>query len=231
MLSVSAPPSFAQHWLMPRLPAFDAGDAEVAIEASQSLTQPEWQADRVRLAIRFGPEPCAGTGVRVIRLMGDSLFPVCAPSLLEKAPGLTEPADLAAQTLLHVSWPSGYADGRFPGWRTWLDSAGASSVSLRVRQRYSLFTLALDQAIAGHGVALASRAVVADRLASGVLVAPFGERYALASPFDYWLLLPDDAELPALAARFRDWLIAEADVFATRRQTVQDNGLHGRGWG
>ncbi|AWN15932.1 transcriptional regulator, LysR family [Salinisphaera sp. LB1] len=61
-LSVSAPPSFVQYWLMPRLASFDAGDAEVAIEASQSLIEPTWQNGRSRLAIRFGPEPARGAG-------------------------------------------------------------------------------------------------------------------------------------------------------------------------
>lgn len=211
-LSVSAPPSFVQQWLMPRLASFDAGDAEVAIEASQSLIEPTWQNGRSRLAIRFGPEPARGVAAE--RLLIDTLFPVCAPSLLETGPALSRPADLAAHTLLHVSWRLAGADRRFPGWREWLDFAGAGEVAAPVHQSYSLFSLALDQAIAGRGVALTTRSVVADRLASGVLVAPFDDRYAMPSPFDYWLVRPISGSPPPLAHRFCEWLRLEAEAFA-----------------
>ncbi|WP_423821896.1 LysR substrate-binding domain-containing protein [Salinisphaera sp. SPP-AMP-43] len=210
-LSISVPPSFVQHWLMPRLADFDAGAAEIAIEASQSLIEPVWQNRRSRLAIRFGPAPAPSVNAQ--RLMGDRLFPVCAPSLLTNGPRLEQPGDLAAHTLLHVSWPPGDSNVSFPGWREWLDAAGAADVATPVQQRYLLFSLALDQAIAGRGVALVSQAVVADRLASGVLVAPFGARCKLVSPFDYWLIRPRRGALPALAHRFCDWLIAQAAAF------------------
>ncbi|MGN8200194.1 LysR family transcriptional regulator [Salinisphaera sp. RV14] len=198
-LSVSVPPSFVQHWLMPRLAGFDAGEAEVAIEASPSLTEPVWQAGRSRLAIRCGPKPALG---------------IEAERLLAAGPPLAQPADLAAHTLLHASWTPGAAATSFPGWREWLDFAGADAVDAPVHRRYSLFSLVLDQAIAGRGVALATHTVVADRLASGVLVAPFGDRYAMPSPFDYWLLRPATGSPPPLAHRFCEWLRLEARAFA-----------------
>ncbi|MGB7757137.1 MAG: LysR family transcriptional regulator [Salinisphaera sp.] len=133
---------------------------------------------------------------------------------LEAGPPLAQPADLAAHTLLHVSWTPGAAATRFPGWREWLDFAGAGDVAAPVHRRYSLFSLALDQAIAGRGMALTTRTVVADRLASGVLVAPFGDRYAMRSPFDYWLVRPASGSPPPLAHRFCDWLRREAEAFA-----------------
>lgn len=216
-LSVSAPPSFVQHWLMPRMAAFNGGDAEVAIEASQTVIEPVWQAGRSRLAIRFGPKPAAG--VTAERLFDDTLFPVCAPALLETGPPLRRPADLAGYTLLHVSWRPGKTGAAFPGWREWLDFFGGGEVAAPVQQRYSLFSLALDQAIAGRGVALTTRAVVADRLSSGVLVAPFGDRYRMPSPFDYWLVQPAVGAPPALAARFCDWLRIEAKAFQRANDT------------
>ena len=100
-----------------------------------------------------------------------------------------------------------------PGWREWLDFAGAGDVAAPVHRRYSLFSLALDQAIAGRGMALTTRTVVADRLASGVLVAPFGDRYAMRSPFDYSLVRPASGSPPPLARRFGDWRRRESRGF------------------
>lgn len=112
-----------------------------------------------------------------------------------------------------MSWTPGGSRTRFPGWREWLDFAGAHEVAAPVHQRYSPFSLALDQAIAGRGVALTTRAVVADRLASGVLVAAFDDRHAMPSPFDYWLVRPASGSPPPLARRFCDWLRGQAAVF------------------
>jgi len=212
-LTVSAPPSFIQHWLLPRLVDFEAAyeDVEIALDASQRLTVPEWQGDGTRLAIRYGRGPW--TGVRTIGLLGDALFPVCSPQLLERGPALREPADLARHRLLHVAWRSASGEP-FPGWPEWLEAAGVPQVDGRSGQRYSLFGLALDQAIAGRGVALASSVIVADRLASGVLVAPFGTDALLASPYAYDLLMPLEGAPPPSVRAFIDWIMGEAEVFA-----------------
>ncbi len=81
------------------------------------------------------------------------------------------------------------------------------------QRQYSLYSLALDQAIAGQGVVLASYPLVADRLASGVLVRPFEEHYPLISPFAYDLILPPDGEMPPAVGRFTEWLAQEAALF------------------
>lgn len=81
------------------------------------------------------------------------------------------------------------------------------------QRQYSLYSLALDQAIAGQGVVLASYPLVADRLASGVLVRPFAEQYPLASPFAYELIFPAEGETPPAVARFIEWLEQEAALF------------------
>jgi LysR family glycine cleavage system transcriptional activator len=211
-LSVSAPPSFSQYWLLPRLADFetDHGDIEIALDASQAFCQPAWTGDRARLAIRYGRGPWPG--VRAVGLLRDRLFPVCAPALLERGPPLHEPADLAKHRLLHVSWCS-RQDVAFPGWREWLIAAGAAGIEAPVQRHYSLFGLALDQAIAGHGIALVSEAIVAERLAAGVLVRAFGQRYVLESPFTYDLILPAQGEAPPLARRFIDWLVGQARCF------------------
>lgn len=210
-LTLSAPPSFTQLWLLPRLADFEARETqiEISLDAEQALTAPNWHGDGARLAIRYGRGPWPG--VRSLRLFEDELFPVCAPALLEHAP-IETPADLLAHPLLEVVWQSRQSID-FPGWREWFDAAGLGDVEVTIQRRYSLSGLALDQAIAGRGVMLANPAVVADRLASGVLVRPFGDRHVLDSPFTYDLILPATGSAPPTAQRFIDWLSGEAKQF------------------
>ncbi|MDT8894605.1 LysR substrate-binding domain-containing protein [Halomonas sp. I1] len=212
MLTLSAPPSFMQLWLLPRLADFDAnvGGIDISLEATQSLTIPAWQGDGARLAIRYGRGPWPD--VTNHRLFGDELFPVCAPSLLERNDRPMEPADLAHHTLLEVGWCSTQG-ATFPGWQAWLEAVGIADRVAPPQRRYSLYGLAMDQAIAGRGIMLATHTVAMDRLESGVLVRPFGECHVLASPMTYDLLTPPSGEAPPAVARFIDWLLNEAAAF------------------
>ncbi|MDI4636849.1 MULTISPECIES: LysR substrate-binding domain-containing protein [Halomonadaceae] len=210
-LVLSAPPSFTQLWLLPRLADFEAQEQRlhITLDASPELISPTWQGDGGRLAIRYGQGPWPG--VESVRLFDDQLFPVCAPAILEHAI-IETPADLLAFPLLEVAWQSPQGID-FPGWRAWFDAAGLADVEVPIQRRYSLSGLALDQAIAGRGVMLANPAVVADRLASGVLVRPFSDRYVIGSPFTYDLILPAAGNAPPLVQRFIDWIGDEAQQF------------------
>ncbi|OAZ91436.1 LysR family transcriptional regulator [Halomonas sp. G11] len=210
-LLLSAPPSFLQLWLLPRLPGFEAQERqiEISLDAEARLTPPLWMPNRARLSLRYGQGPWPG--VTSLRLFEDTLFPVCSPTLLAQQ-HIHEPADLLAQTLLTVDWCS-HAGHPIPSWQDWFKNAGVAIRKLPHQRQYSLYSLALDQAMAGQGVVLASYPLVADRLASGVLVRPFGKQYPLASPFAYELVLPSEGVTPPAVARFIEWLEQEAAHF------------------
>ena len=210
-LVISAPPSFMQHWLLPRLNDFETqeNDIEIALDADQKLTPPVWQEGSARLSMRYGRGPWRG--VRTVPLFDDRLVPVCAPGLLEQSP-IRTPEDLLHHQLLAVDWCS-HQSGDFPGWNEWFRAAGVTITASPTHRQYSLYSLALDRAIAGQGVMLATYPVVADRLASGVLVRPLGDEYTLASSFTYDLLLPASGTAPPAVQRFVDWLVAEAQSF------------------
>lgn len=210
-LVISAPPSFMQLWLLPRLNAFEKreNDIEIALDADQKLTPPVWNEGSARLSLRYGRGPWRG--VRSISLFEDQLVPVCAPGLLAQTPICT-PADLLDHHLLTVEWSS-QQSRELPGWNEWFAAAGVADIRAMTQRQYSLYSLALDQAIAGRGIMLATYPVVADRLATGVLTQPFGSRYTLESPFTYDLILPASGEAPAAVGRFVDWLIEEAGSF------------------
>lgn len=210
-LLISAPPSFLQLWLLPRLPRFEANErqVEISLDADARLTPPLWLPNRAKLSLRYGQGPWHDA--TSIRLFEDTLFPVCSPSLLAKA-NIATPSDLQAQTLLTVDWCTRVSH-HIPSWNDWFKSAGVTTRKIPNHRQYSLYSLALDQAIAGQGVVLASYPLIADRLASGVLVRPFQDKYPLASPFAYDLLLPSTGKAPPAVTRFSEWLSQEAALF------------------
>lgn len=211
-LLLSAPPSFTQLWLLPRLADFELHhrQLEISIDASQAMSEPSWHDTDARLALRYGRPPWSG--VRTLPLFGDVLVPVCSSTLLERSP-IEHPRDLLAHTLFDVCWSTSGRE-RFPGWRDWFAAAGLAGQRLPNQRHYSLYGLALDQVIAGRGLILASLPVVADRLASGVLSCPFGDQWMLPSPFRYELVMPEHGTPPEGVRQFIDWLFDEASHFS-----------------
>jgi LysR family glycine cleavage system transcriptional activator len=82
---------------------------------------------------------------------------------------------------------------------------------------FNSYEAAIRAAVDGQGVALATRALVADLLQACQLVAPLPQRFA--NPRSYFLLLADKAAAnPALPA-FRQWL--------ARQVAAEDQGHAG----
>ena len=212
-LRVSAPPSLAAKWLVPRLSGYAALNPglDIRLSATAALIDDgpaptpanggfrEAEAD---LAIRFGEGDWPGC--RIDKLMDVSALPLCSPRLLEGRRPLRRPDDLRHHTLLHDD--TGYA-GR-PEWPAWLAAAGVSGIDAARGPRFNQAALALDAAAEGQGVALTLEPLARADLEAGRLAAPFAVRLRLRPA--YYLVCPEGAaEEPATAA-FRRWLLAEA---------------------
>jgi LysR family glycine cleavage system transcriptional activator len=204
-LTVSLDPSFAAKWLVPRLDRFRAAlpDLDVRLDATEKLT--DFQRDNVDLAIRYGSGNYPG--LEVERLLSEEIFPVCSPKLLEGPAPLAQPSDLRHHTLIHLEWDSENVTA--PNWRMWLLAAGIHDINYTRGPVFSMTTLALQAAIEGQGVALASSFLVADDLAAGRLVVPFDLSVCDPLDFAYHVVVPKrTADLPKVVA-FKTWLLDE----------------------
>jgi len=202
-LTVSVAPSFAARWLVPRLEAFwqSHPDIELRIDATERVA--DFRQDDVDLGIRYGFGDYAGLHVEC--LAPQKVFPVCSPWLMDGEYPLREPTNLRHHTLIHVEWER--AGMTAPDWPTWLATAGVEGVDAEAGPRFGQQAMAVQAAIAGHGVALASELLVADDLDHGRLVRPFEQ--SLEEHFTYFFVcLPEALERPRVRT-FRDWMFAE----------------------
>lgn len=225
-LTVTAPPSFASHWLVPRLPSFSSAHPDVALRLSSTPDAIDRRGeaavvDRLKAGLRTAHSEVAilyGDGVYpgyiVEKLFAPDYVPVCTPALLTGAHALRVPTDLAHHVLIHddTLHDAGHgADGRF-GWAQWLARAGAGGIDASRGPRFANAALALAAALAGHGIALSSRPLVESRVADGSLAIPFD--IPLPSPCAYYLVFNEMiAQRPAVVA-FRAWLLAEAGALS-----------------
>jgi LysR family glycine cleavage system transcriptional activator len=218
-LKVTMLPSVASHWLIPRLPRIRSlhPDLDVQVIADPRLL--DLRAEGIDIAIRFGRAPYQGYAVT--RLMGDCVFPVCAPELLEQNGPIASIDALLALPLLHDSATD--ADGSDSDWRAWLDYHGRPDAVCRAGQHFSEARMLIDAAVLGLGVALARASLVADQITSGALVCPL--RLSAPTAYAYYLLgLPEAVERPKIAL-FRSLLVAEAAATEAFMRSIGEPAL------
>jgi LysR family glycine cleavage system transcriptional activator len=220
MLTVSAAPSFAARWLMPRLHRFLESHPEIDVRVSARLRQAAeggrrgiaaervtvdtWLADS-DVAILYGRGDYPG--FRVDKLFTLTITPICSPRLLtDPEHPLLRPADLRHQLLLHDDTGDLYDGVSF--WEVWLKAAGVQDVDLSHGAHFSHAVLAFEAAAEGHGVVATMPLLAESDLHAARLVTPFALRAPLES--SYYLVCAESAAARKDVADFRKWLLAEA---------------------
>jgi LysR family transcriptional regulator, glycine cleavage system transcriptional activator len=220
MLMVSAAPSFAARWLMPRLHRFLETKPDIDVRVSARLRQPTsdvrrpGRAERATLEAWLADSDIAilyGRGdypdFKVDKLIPLSVTPICSPRLVTHPQHpLLRPEDLKHHLLLHDDTGDLYDGISF--WEVWLKAAGVGDVDLKRGPHFSHAVLAFEAAIEGHGVVATMPVLAETDLHSARLVTPFALHVPL--PASYYLVCrPDAATRPDVAA-FREWLLEEA---------------------
>lgn len=170
-VQIATLPAIAQLWLSPRLPALRAAAPEISVSITALEAPPNLKRSLHDLSL-FPAE----SGGRL--LAGDELFPVCAPGLAAR---LTRVEDLAGVPCLSdTAWDR--------DWEHWLAAVG-KTVAVR-GPAFSLYALAVEEAVNGAGVLMGHGALVAGHLQRGTLVAPFRERVTLEKGLRLWSARP-----------------------------------------
>jgi DNA-binding transcriptional LysR family regulator len=89
-------------------------------------------------------------------------------------------------------------------WSDWLSLTGVTDVDPTTGQRFETFYFLLQAAALGLGVAIGPNVLVADDVAAGRLVAPFG---FVPNGMSMYVLYPKSRAQHAQIIAFRDWLI------------------------
>lgn len=220
MLTVTAAPSFAARWLMPRLHRFFEAHPEIDVRISARLRQPSeggrrgavaeratvdtWLADSdISILYGRGDYP----GFTVDKLLSLTITPVCSPKVAtDRDHPLIRPRDLKHHLLLHDDTGDLYDGVSF--WEVWLKAAGVEDVAVSRGPHFSHAVLAFEAAIEGLGVVASLPVLAESDLHAARLVTPFALRVPLASA--YWLVSTEAAVTRPAVRAFREWLLAEA---------------------
>jgi LysR family glycine cleavage system transcriptional activator len=175
-LTVSVLSSFATLWLIPKLESFLQTYPEIQLRVLTSNHPSVVSNEHADILITYGNGHYPGLDTRL--LMRESVFPVCAPSLLNQMP-LRRYQDLQQHTLLHDI--DVQIDEPTMTWKRWFRDAGMEDVSPSRNVEFENSLLLTEAAVRGQGVALGRMSLVSDHLATGRLVRPL----KAARPADY----------------------------------------------
>ena len=198
LLCVTTVLTFASNWLAQHLGAFQIAHPALAVRLDTSSRLTDFAREDVDLAIRSGGGKWPG--LEAHKLLDADFTPMLSPKLAASIGGVNEPADLLRLPILD------------PGdiwWTQWFEAAGVSGHVLAKRPGSSMGAQAYEAnaAMAGHGVAILTRALFKNEIADGRLVQPFD--LVGDDGHAYWLVYPTARRNVPKIRAFRDWILAE----------------------
>lgn len=205
-LTITASPSMAARWLLPRLDRLEQRHPDLEIRISATNDVVDLERGDADAGLRFGSGRYPGLHIDCPANV--DLFPVCAPGLPSADKPLNEPADLAHHLLLHDdSWAMDR--DMIPGWDMWLRTMRVEGVDASRGVRFDNAVLTQQAATLGRGVALATTDLAMTDLESGTLIRPFEGHDAMEVDLGIYFVCSHRAlERPAVAA-FRSWVLDE----------------------
>jgi LysR family transcriptional regulator for bpeEF and oprC len=197
-LRVDVPVTFGRHLLIPALPRFSRRYPELALELRFNDRVVDLLAEKVDVALRFGP---VRDGRLIARRLCVTSWVTCAsPAYLAERGAPHEPADLATHSCIgHFATDTGRL-------REWVFRGGKGRVKQRVQ-----CALAFDSAedvlaagIAGAGVFQASNLQVTRALSTGALRQVLADHAIAGAPAS--IVYPGSARHSAAVRVFADFM-------------------------
>jgi LysR family glycine cleavage system transcriptional activator len=202
---ISCLPGFAYIWLFPRLMKFDLAHPDLSISIATDTGTTHFAEARADIGIRYGNGH--NPGFLVEPLMGEDIFPVCAPDLLSGPHAIRTIADLAHHTQLRDEFSPFTRNP--PSWDYWA-TANTLTLPEPLRTRsFSQSNMVIQAAIQGVGIAIGRGPLVVDALCDGRLVRPFSQ--VARSQLKYWLVYSEATYRNEKIRLFLDWIKSEVE--------------------
>lgn len=200
-LRVWCMPGLATRWLAPRLSVIQdlLPGVEIVVRAIDRL--PDFKHHEADVMITYASNTKSVTGEAIL-LTRPRMFPVVSPrwSAHQALPPSLEA--LSKSELIH--------EEDHEQWRSWFAAVGIKPSATLDGPRLWDANLGLDAAIAGQGIALASRLTATDEISAERLVELFETDVRLGA---YYLLISPERKKDPAARKFQRWLRANMQQF------------------
>lgn len=209
-LSLSMVPSFASHWLMPRLACFRAQYPHVYLRIQANLSVTDLQQEGADIAIRMGKGEWAG--LHSEHLFKDRLLVVAAPHFNGGDLPRT-PQQIAASEIMFT----------LESWSDWCEAAGLSQLITARGIVINDSNLVLQAVRLGQGIALERLSLVHDAIQRGELLQLTS--ISVDYPWPYWLVTRQDRQAAPEEEVFITWLREEVVKYQSALNGNPNNSI------
>ncbi|MCW7545961.1 LysR substrate-binding domain-containing protein [Aurantimonas litoralis] len=196
VLNVRIAPTFANTWVLPRLPGFITANPDIELHVDATNEPPDYSREAIDLEIRHGSGGWPGLYTECLR--DEEMSVLCAPGCAPA--GSLEIADLTRFRLLH-------SVKNVVQWSHWFDAQGVAPPKGLQRALFDRAHMSIDMAVAGIGLALESDLTAQREIADGRLVRPMRHEKRVTQR-SLWLVCPHQHLNRRKVQRFVDWLKA-----------------------
>ena len=202
VLQVSTDFAFAAYWLMPRLHRFHQRYPQVDVSLVTSERSHAMLGPNIDVAVLFGDDRFRQGESHW--LFNEEVFPVCSPRLLSDRTLPLGSDALLEWPLLHLR---GESSCQWFDWSGLFRALHIPSAPAPGQLRFDNYTLLIQAAIAGQGVAIGWRHLVDALLEQQLLCRPF--EGAATSALGYFVVVPQRKRRGQMVQRFVDWVMEE----------------------
>lgn len=215
-LRIGTSTSMAARLLVPRISSFLSAHEDIHVDIRTIADHGHFNQDEIDVALVRGlgqwPECRAGFMFR------ERLHVVCAPEFA------TDGLDRAHFDFNQL--PALQNSSRPSLWMSWLRLSGLAHSGAIRGQRFENSEMLIAGVLSGLGFAVIPEHYVADDLAHGRLVAPFGD--PVESEESYWLVVPDRKWHDPRTKTFRQWALTRRHLLTGAGGMGQRSGPHTR---
>lgn len=204
-LTISAAPSVAYRWIVPRLADFSAAHPEIDVRLEHSTRLAELSRENIDVAIRYGAGPWPG--IATYWLMPGFSIPLAAPALLDRH-GISGD-DLPLPSARIAALPLQHEETR-DHWRRWFAADGVVSADVSSGAVFHESGVLIDLAMAAQGVVLGRVALAQSLIEQGLLVVLNDRPNDVGA--SYWFCCAEERRDDPTIAAFRDFVLTEAGV-------------------
>lgn len=192
VLTLGLLPTFGSRWLIPKLGGFTADHPDIQLNIVTGLTPDDFRNANADVAVQYGDG--SWEGMTAHKLVEEEIIAVVAPASLQGKTSINIPD---FDRLQMATRPT--------AWAEWLAGTGQENTNTRGGTQFENFTMMIEAARSGLGVAVLPLMYVAGDLASGKLIAPFGD--PVKSRNAYYLAYADSHANMKKVQAFKDWLL------------------------
>lgn len=205
-LRIDTDMGFASYWLLPRLDKLQRLMPDVDVQISTSPNDFNLRDSNANLTITFGNGQWPGCHSE--KLFPELVVPVCTPAFIRQYGPLDTPHALLNAPLLNLPETS---PSRWLTWYDWFALQNITPDNSAASLTFNAYSLVIEAALKGKGVALGWMPLVGELLDSGELIIPCGPE--AKTERGYYLIQSRRESESLLYHRVKEWLISESFSF------------------